>query len=144
MRYVAVTNVVFELMKKDPDPRVIDWFQDHEGDVYLTAITVEEIYYGVFRLPEGRRRRQLEDAIAGIVMDCADKTLPFDAYSGYLCAELHARAIASGRTPIIEDLMIAAICRRNDAVLATRNVRDFDYLDIPHENPFEWTGTSRP
>lgn len=138
MIYVADTNVVSELMRSDPDFSVICWFQDHEGEVYLNAVTVEEIYYGIFRLPEGKRRRRLEDAIAGIVMDCSDKTLPFDAYCGYLCAELHARAISLGRTPTIEDLMIAAICRRNDAVLATRNTRDFDYLDISCVDPFGW------
>ncbi len=33
--------------------------------------------------------------------------------------------------------MIAAICQRNDAVLVTRNVKDFAYLGIEVVNPFE-------
>ena len=37
----------------------------------------------------------------------------------------------------IEGLMVASIALRNDAMLATRNTLDFDYLDIPLENPFE-------
>ena len=37
----------------------------------------------------------------------------------------------------IESLMVASIALRNDAMLATRNTLDFDYLDIPLENPFE-------
>ena len=118
MIYIADTNVVSELMKSDPTSNVIDWFQDHEGAVYLTAITVEELYFGMLSLPEGKRKRRLGEAITPIVMDCADKTLPFDAYCGYLCAQLHARATASGHTPTVEDLMIAAICQRNNAVLA--------------------------
>lgn len=138
MIYVADTNVVSELMKREPASSVIDWFQDREGAVYLTAVTVEELYFGMLRLPEGRRKRRLGEAITSIVMDCSDKTLPFDAYCGYLCAQLHARAIASGHAPTVEDLMIAAICQRNDAVLATRNVKDFAYLDIDLENPFEY------
>lgn len=138
MRYVADTNVISELMKREPCPNVIDWFQDREGQVFLTAVTVKELYFGMLRLPDGKRKRLLEEAITAIVMDCAGQTLAFDAYSGYLCAKLHDRACANGRTPTIEDLMIAATCQRNDAVLATRNTKDFDYLDIPLVNPFEY------
>lgn len=137
MRYVVDTNVVSELMKPLPSPDVVDWFFDHEGEVYLTSVTVKELYFGMLRLPEGKRRRLLEEAISAIVMDCSDKTFPFDAFSAFLCARLHDRALSSGRVPTIEDLMIASICQRNEAILATRNVHDFDYLGIEMENPFE-------
>lgn len=33
--------------------------------------------------------------------------------------------------------MVASICKCNDCVLATRNVKNFDYLDIDLANPFE-------
>lgn len=138
VKYVADTNVVSELMKPTPSDNVIDWFQDHEGLVYLTSITVKELYYGMLRLPDGKRKDRLRSAITGIVMDCSSKTLPFDAYSAYLCAQLHERAILQGRTPTIEDLMIASIVQRNEAVLATRNVKDFDCLGIDYVNPFEY------
>ena len=138
MKYIVDTNVVSELMKHEVNPQVIDWFHDREGSVYLTAITVKELHFGAMRLPEGKRKQRLQEAITAIVMDCADKTLSFDAFSGFLCAQLHCHAITSGRTPTIEDLMIAAICQRHSATLATRNTKDFDYLGIPLENPFTW------
>ncbi|WP_165248916.1 type II toxin-antitoxin system VapC family toxin [Adlercreutzia sp. ZJ141] len=138
MKFIADTNVVSELMKAEPSDAVIDWFQDHEGLIYLTSITVEELYYGILRLPDGRRKERLKSAITGIVMDCSSKTLPFDAYSAYLCAQLHERAVLQGRTPTIEDLMIASITQRNEAILATRNVKDFAYLGIDYVNPFEY------
>lgn len=137
MNFIADTNVVSELMRPQPNDNVIDWFYDHEGCVYLTSITVKELYFGMLRLPEGKRKDRLRQAITGIVTDCSDKTYSFDAFSGYLCAELHEKALSQGRTPTIEDLMIASICKRNDCVLATRNVKDFDYLDIDLVNPFE-------
>lgn len=137
MNYIVDTNVVSELMRFRPSDKVIDWFYDHEGFVFLTSITVKELYFGMLRLPEGKRKERLRQAITGIVMDCSDKTYPFDSFSAYLCAELHDKALAQGRTPTIEDLMIASICKRNDCVLATRNIKDFDYLDIDVVNPFE-------
>ncbi len=137
MNYIADTNVVSELMKPCPNEYVIDWFFDHEGFIFLTSVTVKELYFGMLRLPDGKRKERLRQAITAIVMDCSDKTYSFDAFSGYLCAELHDRAIKAGRVPTIEDLMIAAISKRNDCILATRNTKDFDYLDIDLVNPFE-------
>lgn len=140
VKYLADTNVVSELMKPVPADAVIDWFQDNEGQVCISAITVEELYFGLLLLPDGKRKERLKAAITGIVMDCSDKTLVFDAFSAYLCAELHAKARAMGRAATIEDLMIAAIALRNDAVVATRNTKDFDYLGIDCVNPFEERG----
>jgi len=92
----------------------------------------------MLRLPEGKRKSLLRESLTAIIMECADKTLSFDGYCGYLCAELHQRAVSQGRTPTIEDLMIAAICLRNDAVLATRNAKDFEDLGLTLVNPFEY------
>lgn len=136
--YVADTNIVSELMKKNPSHEVISWFQDHENEVYLTSMTVKELYYGMLRLPDGKRKSHLREALTAIIAECADKTLSFDGYCGYLCAELHQRAVSQGRTPTIEDLMIAAICLRHDAILATRNAKDFADLGLNLTNPFDY------
>lgn len=140
MKYLADTNVVSELMKPAPADAVIDWFQDNEGQVCISAVTVEELYFGLFLLPDGKRKERLKAAITGIVMDCSDKTLAFDAFSAYLCAELQTKAKSMGHVATIEDLMIASISLRNDAVLATRNTKEFDYLGIDCVNPFEARG----
>lgn len=137
MNYVVDTNVVSELMRPQPSENVIDWFYDHKGQVWLTSITVKELYFGMLRLPEGKRKERLRQAITSIVMDCSSKTYSFDAFSAFLCAELHEQALSQGKAPAIEDLMIAAICKRNDCALATRNVKDFDCLAIDVVNPFE-------
>jgi predicted nucleic acid-binding protein len=43
----------------------------------------------------------------------------------------------AGRPIETKDAMIAAICTAHGAKLATRNVRDFDGLDLALVNPFE-------
>ena len=142
MKYVADTNVISELMKPHPSDNVIDWFQDNEGMVYIAATTIDELYYGMLLLSDGRRKNQLRTAITGIVMDCSNKTLPFDGYSAYLCAELKTNARAQGRATSTEDAMIAAVALRNDAIVATRNTKDFECLDVACINPFEYDGRS--
>lgn len=54
------TNVVSELMKPAPSSQVLDWMRDQDQkDLAITVITLAEIYYGLGRLPEGRRREDL-------------------------------------------------------------------------------------
>lgn len=136
MRYVADTNVISELMKPKPARVVIDWFYDHEGAIYLTSVSVAELYFGALCLPDGARRTRLVDAISAIVMDCSGKTLTFDGFSAFLCAQFESQSLRLGKVMTREDAMIAAICQRNDCVLATRNVKDFEHLGIDLVNPF--------
>lgn len=137
MRYVVDTNVVSELTKAQPNPMAVSWLSQHAGDALLTAITVEEMRFGCLMLPEGKRRAKLSETIDNIVDVYASRTLSFDARAAEECAKLHRLAIREGRSPAIEDLMIAAICVCHDAVLVTCNVRDFDYLGINLVSPFE-------
>ena len=76
MIYVADTNIVSEIMKLRIDSNVLSWFWDHEGEIYLTSITVQELYYGVLRMSDGKRKKKLKKTIDAIVRDCADETFP--------------------------------------------------------------------
>lgn len=138
MGYVLDTNIVSEFLKHRPNQNVIWWAQDHNDDLLLNAVTIQELYYGILAMPDGKRKEGLKAAVGAIIGEFADRTLPFDGFSAYLCAELHALTKKAGRPGTIEDLMIAAICKRNDAVLATHNVRDFDHLGIEIVDPFEY------
>ena len=138
MKYVVDTNIVSEFMKPSPNDNVIGWAQDHNKDILLSSITVQELYYGLFTMPNGKRKEILRESIDAIIRECKDRILPFDAFCSYLCAELRANTRRMGRPGTIEDLMIAAICKRNDAILVTHNTKDFDYLGIQLCDPFEY------
>ena len=50
---VLDTNVVSELMRPEPDEAVVAWVDRQVADdVFLTAVTLAELLYGVARLPE--------------------------------------------------------------------------------------------
>jgi predicted nucleic acid-binding protein len=66
-----------------------------------------------------------------------NRILDFDADAPVIAGTLRARRESTGRPFSIVDSMIAAICLINGATLATRNVRDFDGLDLKLVNPFE-------
>ena len=129
MKYILDTNIISEIVKPRPDFNTISWIQDHTDDVAITSVSLEELYFGIFLMPDGKRKQSLKESIDAIVKDCTDRTLAFDAFCGYLCAEVHAAARKAGHAGTIEDFMIAAICLRHNATLVTRNVKDFDYVD---------------
>ena len=137
MAYLVDTNVVSEACKKEPASHVVDWLSRNASNLYLSVVTIEEMRFGELMMPKGKRRAKLSKMIDGLVASYIGKILCFDIAAAEKCAEFHELAISSGRTPTIEDLMIAAIAQVNSLTVATRNVRDFDYLGIPIFNPYE-------
>lgn len=133
--YLVDTNVVSEICKKSPDANVMEWLGSHE-ELNISVITIEEMRFGELMMPKGKKRKKLHEMIDSLVVSYSANTLTFDVRAAEQCAVFHERAISLGRTPTIEDMMIAAIAKVNDMVLVTRNIRDFEYLDIGILNPF--------
>ncbi|RVD45645.1 PIN domain-containing protein, partial [Mesorhizobium sp. M8A.F.Ca.ET.023.02.2.1] len=56
------TNVISEPWKPAPDPRVIAWIDAQAVEtLYLSAVTVAELRFGVAAMPAGKRRTILQD-----------------------------------------------------------------------------------
>lgn len=133
------TNVISELMRAEPTQIVLDWFGQHDAaDLFISAITEAELRTGVAILPDGQRRDRLQLAIDAMIdQDFQSRVLPFDSLAAKAYAEIASQRRAAGR-PIAEaDCQIAAIARANAAMVATRNVRDFDKCGVAVINPWE-------
>lgn len=127
------TNVVSELMRPEPSPRVASWVRERDRrELRTTAITLAEIRYGIARLPDGRRKQVLMAAADEIFSAFAEQVLPVDAAA----AEQYA-VIASGRERAGRPISgFDAMCRSRAAALATRNVSDFDRAGIDVIDPW--------
>lgn len=134
---VVDTNVVSELMRPSPSAEVVAWVRSrHGGDLYTTSITLAEILHGIGRLPDGRRQAVLRDTAAEVFATFGDQVLGFDAD-----AAVHYADVVRGRDrlglPIDGfDAQIAAICRAHDAMLATRNTKDFAHTGVGLIDPW--------
>lgn len=132
------TNVVSELMRPSPSPVVRDWVQARRGDgLCTTSITLAEIRYGIERLPEGRRRDVLKATADEVFAAFAAQILPFDAAAAARYPAIVTRRDAAGLPIDGFDAQIASICQTHDAVLATRNVKDFKETGIDLANPWK-------
>ena len=133
------TNVLSELMRADPNENVLAWLDaQNMQDLQTTAITVAELFYGVARLPHGRRKSGLRGAIESMFEgELAGKVLPFNDHCARQCALLVAEREAQGRPISSANAQIAAICHSRDAALATRNGKDFEGTGVQVIDP--WT-----
>ena len=131
------TNVVSEPKRPSPDPKVRAWFESQDAErLYLTTTVIGELAVGIERLPAGRRRtdfRRWLDAL--ITEDFFGRILTFDVEAALIYGKIVADALARGRPPTVGDAQIAAVARRERMAVASRDVRDFETLDVPIIDP---------
>jgi predicted nucleic acid-binding protein len=135
------TNVVSALMRQTAEAVVSEWLDRQPPEsIWITAVTVFEVHFGLELLTQGRRRRQLEDAFArALNEDFEGRVLPFEQTAAREAALIGARLRRNGRSIGIRDAQIAGITAARRATLATHNTRHFADLGIALIDP--WTAT---
>jgi toxin FitB len=133
------TNVVSELMRPRPNPRVLDWVAAQPlSEMAISTITVMEIRFGIALLPRSRRRAHLDTKFRQfLARGFADRILPFDHAAADACADLRAQRRHMGNPITTEDGMIAAIARVHGAPVATRDVGGFQGCGLTLISPWE-------
>jgi predicted nucleic acid-binding protein len=136
--FLLDTNVVSELRKaksRKADPNVVAWASSvPTGALYLSAITILELETGILLL---HRRDPAQGAIMRSWMDghvlpaFADRILPVDTAVALQCARLHVPDPRSER-----DALIAATALVHGMTVATRNVADFQPMNVQWLDPW--------
>lgn len=134
---VLDTNVLSELLRPLPADEVLRWVAGLEPlSVFTTSITPAEVLYGIEILPLGKRRAKLSAAVDEIFQEFQDRILPFDDQAARLFPKIVAGRTAVGRPISQWDAVIAAIARSRHAILATRDIRDFEHCGLRLVSPW--------
>lgn len=136
---VLDTNVVSEMGKPKPEPKILDWLKrQHLPDVYLCGPVIMELSFGaenfLRRTGSDRYMKALHINVDGRFKG---RIISFDGDTPQVAGKVRAAREGIGRPINVQDAMIAAICLVHSATLATRNTRDFEGLDLKLVNPFE-------
>ena len=136
------TNVVSEVMKTQPAEAVVAWLNAQDSErLYVSAVTIGEITYGLRILPDGKRRSGLRERFERFVVLAFDqRVLAYDESAARVYGELMGDRKELGLPMSVPDGQIAAIARLNHLAVATRNVLDFEHCGIDVLNPFEAVG----
>lgn len=132
------TNVVSEPLRRLPNPHVAEWIDAQALEtLYLSAITVAELRFGVRSLPAGRRRDQLhEDLERQVLSMFAGRVLSFDLSASQAYADLMAKARSEGRAISVSDGYIAATAAANAMMVATRDTAPFEVAGLKTLDPW--------
>jgi toxin FitB len=136
---VIDTNVISELWKIAPNPVALAWIDAQAVEtLYLTAITVAELRYGLATMPAGERRTIYQERLEHEVLPTfAGRVLPFDLEASQTYADLMAMAKAEGQAIAAADGFIAAIAVANGFAVATRDTGPFEAAGTAVINPWE-------
>ncbi len=136
---VLDTNVLSELMRKEANGKVLGWLDAQPQDqLMLTAISAAEIFHGVARLPDGKRKSALQQAAATTLNeDFAGRILAFDEVAAGHYGDVVSRRERAGRPISMADALIASVCLSYGASLATRNIQDFEGLGLELIDPWK-------
>lgn len=127
------TNIISELARRDPHPGVLSWLEG-ESELALSAVTVDEIFFGLTWQPRPRIHDWLERFLT-TRCTVLSVTEPVARLGG----ELRGRLRAAGQVRSQADMLIAATARIHDLILVTRNARDFEGCGIEIVDPFGTT-----
>ena len=131
------TNVLSELTRPTPEPRVIAWLEVSEPALALPAIALAELRYGIARLPDGRRRSGLLRFWQATCTQFRGRVFSFDERAAERYGDVAADAERAGRRLKIQDGQVAAIALVHGMSVATRNVRDFEAAGVAIVDPWE-------
>ena len=73
-----------------------------------------------------------------LVSEYEDRILPLDKAGARWAAQFRAQERRSGRTLDLGDALVAGTARAHDLALATRNIADFEHLDVDLVNPWDY------
>ncbi len=135
MSYLLDTNVVSELVRPRPSPRVVAWVGSvADSALHLSVLSVGEIRQGVESLPSGARRTRLLTWLEGeLPAWFEDRLLPVSL----AVADRWGRLLALVDRPVSGvDSLLAATALEHGLTMSTRNVEDFRFPGLTVVNPW--------
>ena len=136
---VVDTKVLSELWRVAPDPKVLAWMDAQVVEtLFLSAITVAELRFGLAAMPQGKRRTIYQERLEREVLPAfAGRVLPFDLDASKAYGELMARArLGAGLAIGNADGYIAATAAARGLLVATRDTSPFKAAGLTVIDPW--------
>jgi hypothetical protein len=132
LKILLDTDVVSQLTKDVPHPKAYAWLKSAlDEDLYLSAITVEEIREGIEMMDPGHKKRRLDRwLINEVLTDYRERILPIGVEIADLCGRILATEEKEGFHPDVSDTYIAATARVHGMHVATLNRTHFERLGV--------------
>lgn len=137
--FLLDTNVISELVRPKPDPKVISWFQKTDEDLFhLSVLTLGEIRKGVCALPDAKRRVSIEAWLENDLRNRFEgRILPINEAIADRWGVLAGQAHMKKRLLPVIDGLLAATAIHHNLTLVTRNTKDVGETGVGVFNPWQ-------
>ena len=141
LKWLIDTNVISEMMRPRPEPRVAAYLDSiaDEG-LGLASVTVWEVLDGIGRLDPGRRRRSLTDRFQDLIDELfEDRIVDWSLADAHACARIMEEKRRRGEAldDHVLDAFLAASAATRGLAVVTRNTGDFRNTGVKTVDP--WT-----
>jgi predicted nucleic acid-binding protein len=139
MPWLLDTNVLSELRRPRPEPKVVAFVADRPIEsLYVSSVTLAEIRFGIELVAEANRRAELNDWLAHKVRPMFDsRILPVTEDIMFRWRLLVEKGRKMGHTFSQPDLIIAATAIEHGLTVVTRDRGDYDKTLASVINPWE-------
>lgn len=138
MNYLLDTCVISELIKKQPNPKVVQWISNiEEAGLFVSVITIGELHRGIEKLPESKKKKRLHKWVTyDLKQRFENKIIDFDLQTATIWGKIQANSELLGQTLPAIDALIAATGISHDLIVVTRNTKDMEISGVDLLNPW--------
>ena len=138
MKYLLDTCVLSELIKKNPNPRVVKWISKiRETNLFISILTIGEIHKGIEKFPESKKKEKLHKWLNhDLIERFKNRIINFDLQTATTWAKIQAQSELSGQALPAIDGLLAATGISNDLIVVTRNTSDMEISGVTLLNPW--------
>ncbi|HMB84076.1 MAG TPA: type II toxin-antitoxin system VapC family toxin [Terriglobales bacterium] len=139
MAWLLDTNVLSELRRPRPEPRVVAFVADRPLEqLFVSSVTLAEIRFGIELLAEPNRRTELNEWLTHKVRPMFEhrvlQVTEDIMLKWRLLVEVGRK---TGHVFSQPDLLIAATAIQHNLTVVTRDRSDFDKSGVPVLNPWD-------
>ncbi|SLM29666.1 PilT protein domain protein [Desulfamplus magnetovallimortis] len=139
MKYLLDTCVISELIKQEPNQKVVQWIGNiEEANLFISVLTIGELHKGIEKLPDSRKKSTLHKWVMyDLRVRFKNRIIDFDIQAATTWGKIQAQSELLGKTLPAIDGLIAATGLFHDLVVVTRNIKDMKVSGVELLNP--WT-----
>ncbi|MBP0447795.1 type II toxin-antitoxin system VapC family toxin [Roseomonas sp. SSH11] len=139
--YLVDTNVLSAgaPTKAIASPDLVAWMDRNSASLFLSVITVAELEDGIAKLRRQgatQKAKGLTEWLEVLLHLYGKRIIPVDLGAARHMGRLSDLARSKGHDPGLADIAIAATALQHGCSILTRNVRHFEPLEVPVQDPF--------
>ncbi|CCK80223.1 type II toxin-antitoxin system VapC family toxin [Desulfobacula toluolica] len=138
MNYLLDTCVISELIKKQPNPKVVQWISNiEEASLFISVLTIGELHKGIEKLPESKKKNRLHKWVTyDLKKRFENKIIDFDLQTATIWGKIQANSELLGQTLPAIDALIASTGISHGLIVVTRNTKDMEISGVDLLNPW--------